>query len=240
MIQQILPLIPHGASSLNKNLSIIRENGNIRYFYCGVPIAVHDENDSSSFKREICQLITNGICRNIEVVRVFGVSKTSVKRWLKMFREKGEGAFFTVRSGRGPGILVEPLKTELQNLLDSGMSISESAHKLGIKYDTVRKAVKDGRLRPPSVKQGNNKSDRSAIDAECDLGIACVRSTERVLAAVGLLGHAESEFQKNFDIEKGGVLCALPALIENGLYSHISREFELPKGYYDKIGRAHV
>lgn len=235
MIQQILPLIPHGASCLNERLSIIRENGIIQYFHCGLRIACHAENDTSSFKREICQLISNGVCRNTEAIRVFGISKSSLKRWLKMFRENGDGVFFSARTGGGPSVLVEPLKSEIQSLLDEGKSMSEVAEKFGIKYDTVRKAVNDGRLRPPVMKSGLNKSERSAIDAECELGIACVRTTERVLAAMGKLDHAASEFQKNFDIEKGGVLCALPALIENGLYRHISREFELPRGYYDTL-----
>lgn len=235
MIQQILPLIPHGASCLNDYLSIIRKKGIIQYFYCGVCIASHPENETSSFKREICQLISNGVCRNTEVIRVFGVSKSSLKRWLKTFRENGEGVFFSVRSGRGPSVLVEPLKSEIQSLFDTGKSISEVAKDFGIKYDTIRKAVNDGRLRPPVVKRGLDRSERSKIDAGCELGIACVRTMERVFAAMGKIDHAAIEFQKNFDIEKGGVLCALPALIENGLYRHIPDEFELPPGYYDTV-----
>lgn len=58
---------------------------------------------------------------------------------------------------------------------------------------------------------------------------------ERVLASIGKLGSAESKFQEAKDVPCGGVLCALPALIANGLLRHTKKYFELPKGFYGLI-----
>ena len=84
MQQQILPLIPSGASKINDILSVTREEGLIRYYLGGFQISVHKENDTGSFKSKLCELIFSGVCRNIEVLNAFGVSPTSLKRWLRL------------------------------------------------------------------------------------------------------------------------------------------------------------
>ena len=54
----------------------------------------------------------------------------------------------------------------------------------------------------------------------------------RVLAAIGVVGKASSEFRRCEDVSFGGVLLALPALLACGLLRHGSRFFSLPAGYY--------
>ena len=64
------------------------------------------------------------------------------------------------------------------------------------------------------------------------MGIACTRPCERVMAAIGLLpGGASTEFQSCRDVSYGGVLCALPALAENGLFCHWET-LPVLSGYY--------
>ncbi len=66
------------------------------------------------------------------------------------------------------------------------------------------------------------------------MGFACTRSDERALAAKGL-SEAQTRFYDNNDISSGGVLFALPALLENGLISHLTKHFTAPAGYYNII-----
>ena len=96
--------------------------------------------------------------------------------------------------------------------------VPSGANKLSVNYDVIRKAINDGRLMISAGKMQDtvNRSERSVADSECG-GVACVRSCERVLAALGKLNGAPSEFQNVYDVENGGVLCALPALTENGV-----------------------
>ncbi len=54
------------------------------------------------------------------------------------------------------------------------------------------------------------------------MGMACIRTEERTMASVGLLSGAQIQFEECIDLEHAGVLCALPALADNGLFEHLS------------------
>ncbi len=55
------------------------------------------------------------------------------------------------------------------------------------------------------------------------------------MAALGLLpGGATTQFQPCRDVSYGGVLCALPALAENGLFRHLEK-LPVLSGYYVKL-----
>ena len=62
--------------------------------------------------------------------------------------------------------------------------------------------------------------------------MATTRLDERLLASVGLLQAAPVKFELVSDVPKGGVLCALPALLVVGLLKHTRELFSLPAGYY--------
>jgi len=63
------------------------------------------------------------------------------------------------------------------------------------------------------------------------MGMACTNSVERMLAALGM-GEAPLRFEPCRSVSFAGVLCALPALAENGLFDHQSKLPKLPEGYY--------
>lgn len=67
------------------------------------------------------------------------------------------------------------------------------------------------------------------------MGMGCTRVVERVLASMGKLSEAPSRFQAEADVAHGGVLWALPALIENGLLRHGKAHFQLPQGFYSLV-----
>lgn len=64
------------------------------------------------------------------------------------------------------------------------------------------------------------------------MGYGTTRTLERVLAACGLLTSAGLEFSCADDVPQGGVLCALPALLTEGLLRHTRSLYRLPAGYY--------
>lgn len=245
MQQLIMPLIPSGATEINEKVSIFEEASMIHYFVFGVPIFEHHIKDRTGLKIAIGMLVNKGYCRNCEVVKHFAVSKSSVKNWVRRYSEKGVSAFSVSGKISTSPVLTEPVKAKAQELLNDGLSRSEVAKILNIKYDTVRKAIKDGRLSEPEIidvaplkpdsphEFGTNRSERTLIDSQAEMGVACTRVPERVLASLGKLGSAESRFENAFDVANGGVLCALPALEANGLFSNIDNYFQLPDGYYD-------
>jgi len=106
---------------------------------------------------------------------------------------------------------------------------------LGLKIDTVRKAIKQGRIIIPDIKfeekdGGTTKSERNIIDDGQQMGKACLNVSERVLAAkTGT--SCELKFSNQTDLQHAGVLLALPALLSQGLLKYQS-DFELDKAYY--------
>jgi hypothetical protein len=136
-------------------------------------------------------------------------------------------------------------------LLGAGWNPREVAQELGLKLDTLRKAIGQGRLiRPsplqpaeptlprasvPSPPAATDKSTRAVADAAAEMGTACTRPLERVWAAVGLLEGASTYFETCRDVSFGGVMCALPALAENGLFRHIHDCLAQIRGYYTTL-----
>ncbi len=66
------------------------------------------------------------------------------------------------------------------------------------------------------------------------MGYGATRPLERVLASCGQLslGQAGLAFVSADDVPQAGVLCALPALLTEGLLRHTRRLYHLPAGFY--------
>ena len=253
MPQALLPLIPHGATPINDLISVVREGQKWTYFFGIQPVFQHPENDRRSFGMFTAQLCCQGACTQAQIVRTFGVSKNSVLRSVEKYRREGTAGFFQPRRGRGPSVMTPEVTARAQKLLDRGHSRGEVAKELSVEVDTLRKAIHKGRLREPAPSEGeedsqkptvprqrvvmSDKSTRSDADAEAgeEMGVACTRPTERIMAALGLLpGGAAIKFETCRDVSFGGVLCALPALAENGLFSHLE-SLPVLSGYYMKL-----
>ncbi len=235
-MQEILPLIPHGANKISDNLSVVNKNKEWVYFHGCFPIFNHSENDIKSFRMISSSFINNGICKNRDIIKIFNVSKSSVIRNSQKFKENGSSAFFANKKTRGSAtILTASTIRKAEDLLHNGFSCSEVANKLKIKVGTLRKGISDGRVkRMPRLLPGTNKSERSLIDARKaeEMGVACTRPEERFFASLGLLSLAESQFTPCYDVTNAGVLAALPALALNGLYHDIDKVFDEFTGYY--------
>jgi biotin operon repressor len=165
-------------------------------------------------------LIESGACRQIDIQRTFGISKSSIIRSVNKLRSGGTEAFFVQRRGRRGGKVFTPeVLEQSQRLLDQGYSRKDAALELGIKYDTLRKAINDGRLIESRATESSlTKSSRDVIDmaAANAMGTACTRVGERILASLGKMVGAPVRFERCLDVPKAGVLCAIPALLANG------------------------
>lgn len=93
-MDELLPIIPHGASEIAGSLSVVFENERWIYFHGGLPVFSHMASDIRAFKMISSMFINDGICRNKDIQRVFGVSKRSIIRNCKKYREKGTDAFY--------------------------------------------------------------------------------------------------------------------------------------------------
>ena len=242
MPQALLPLLPGGATRINDRISVVLQDGTWTYF-CGVdPIFQHPEHETESFRMFTAQLVCQDACKQVDIVRAFGVSGNSVKRNAKKFREQGTKGFYQPRQRRQGNVLTDEILAQAQERLSRGSSRREVADELGVLVDTIRKAINHGRLREPDPDEAiapssstSDKSDRSLADASAEMGNACTRPEERVLASLGMLSGAPTRFEDCRDVSFGGVLCALPALAANGLFEHLEESFPELHGYYTTL-----
>ncbi|OFZ42297.1 MAG: hypothetical protein A3K25_03365 [Planctomycetes bacterium RIFOXYB12_FULL_42_10] len=239
MPQLMLPLISPGASRISDLISVYRDDKRWTYYFGLHPIYVHEGTDVRMFRAVTAMMIASGTCRHVDIIKAFGVSKSSVNRALKKLREGGFEAFFEERSGGRKGSVLTPQVLEkAQALLDKGVSRQDTSEELEIMPDTLRKAISDGRLhvyQNAVIRQeGTVKSERSAQDASAaeGMGTACTRVMERVFASFGKMKGADVCFEACLDVPNGGVLCALPALLTNGLLEGSEELLGKLKGYY--------
>ena len=148
MGQQILPLYIEGENQINEKIhyEYDKETETIYYYLYCHPLYSHCVNEKISFQLVTAQLIVYGHCRNFEIVNAFGVPSISVKRAVKKYRTGGISAFFKERPTRGSKVLTDEVLLEAQKLLDEGEARTDAAQKLGLKSNTLSKAIQAGKL----------------------------------------------------------------------------------------------
>lgn len=98
------------------------------------------------------KLYVNGTASQAEIYRAFEVSKISVIRSVKLYRKKGMADFFEEPNRRGSAVLTPPVLEKIQELFYAEQSIPNTAKELGLKADTLRKAIHAGKLHKPQKK----------------------------------------------------------------------------------------
>ncbi|HCW92524.1 MAG TPA: hypothetical protein DHM44_02465 [Flexistipes sinusarabici] len=133
-----------------------------------------------------------------------------------------------------PRVLTPEVISKIHYYLELNNSIGQVCDLLGLKIDTVKRAIKEGRIPIPERTQNqtesSTKSERGIIDNDQAMGKACSNSIERVLS----IKTGEScpvTFSNQTDLQHAGVLISLPALLAQGLLRY-KNEFALENVYY--------
>jgi hypothetical protein len=71
---------------------------------------------------------------------------------VKIYREKGPKGFYAPRVTRGPAMLVDDVVSEIEERLAGGATPAEVAKTLGLKLNTIQKAMREGRISAPIKK----------------------------------------------------------------------------------------
>jgi len=147
MPQRHLPFFPAGATHITPELAFQKENAQVIYFNGHMPVFIHEEKDVATFRMITSQFCFNGNAKQAEIARAFGITEISVKRAVKLYREKGPSGFYAPRPTRGAAVLLEPVVAEIEEFLVAGLSEADIAKRMGLKRDTLRKAIRAGRVR---------------------------------------------------------------------------------------------
>ena len=246
MPQLMVPGMPQGAIRINPIISRLSKDGQVTWFVGSDNYFTHCAGDAAGHRFALATLMANGHARPCEIQKALGTAQRSLMRWRSQLEDRGPGSFYEPQAVRGATVLTAEKSAQCQRLLDDAQSIPATARLAGIGESTLRKAVTAGRLtktqsaRPGAASAATappTKSQRSQSDAVAaeGIGVACIRADERTAAAFGLADSATTRFEPATDLLLGGVLCGLPVLCANGLFSGLVRHLSLPKGYYSAL-----
>lgn len=146
MPQVQLPIFPDGVTEISRNLAFEKRDGRVTYFHGVLPVFAHDEADIRTFRMITSQFCAQGSATQSQIVRAFGVPLRTVKRYCKVYKEKGPQGFYAPRISRGPAVLLPEVIQRAQQLLDADPDTKQVAEQLGVKVNTLQKAVRAGRL----------------------------------------------------------------------------------------------
>ena len=181
MPQLQLPFFPDGVTYITNQLAFRRQDGQVTYFNGHMPVFSHADSDIATFRMITSQFCVTGHVKQSEIIRAFGVTSISVKRSVKIYREKGPKGFYAPRVNRGPAVLVEDVVSEIEGLLAGGATPAEVAKTLGMQLNTIQKAMREGRIRAAVKKiPWRCRANREQPKRECRCGfLRFARGEER-------------------------------------------------------------
>ena len=233
-----LPLLPAEATPISGPYSWAVLDGVAYYFSNLRPFDSHPVEDARARYLVVARLHLKAGVRIVDLVRAFGLSRSTAHRVIDRMREGGEAALLlpTRRPGAGRRrTVVTPEKARrAESLLAGGMSQRACARELDLSASTFSVNLRAGVIRRPEKARPRTegRAERAERDWKPARGRACHDSERRSLAAAGLLEEASPRFEEARAVASGGVLAALPALLREGLLETARRRLRLPKGFY--------
>ena len=96
MPQMHLPLFPDGVEHITSELAFERKDGQVTYFNGHMPLFIHAEEDTATFRMITAQFCINGNAKQTDISGAFGITLISVKRAVKRYRQRGVAGRFQV------------------------------------------------------------------------------------------------------------------------------------------------
>lgn len=147
MPQLQLPIFPAGVTEINLQIAVEKRDGMVYYIHGFLPVFGHREDDVRAFRMFTSQLIVNGTVKPKEIVQAFGVPMVTVKRYMKVMRERGlQGFYVSAPRHSSASVLKGEVLERARQLLSEGRSVPEVAGELKVLANTLHKAIRAGRL----------------------------------------------------------------------------------------------
>ena len=256
-----LPFSLPDATPIGDRYAMQTRDGFTYYFFNLEPFDCHPADDRRAMLLRAAKLhVVSGVPQ-ADIMAAFHLSRPTVARAVKRYRERGEDAFFEPRRGQGRTVVDARMADEAAKLLASGISGSACARQLGIPVSTFNEnrradVIADPTRAPAAVADApqavaatdrpasadarqtdpppaTDRATRDARDKQAPMGRAARDVEGRMLASAGLMTEAEPVFAAPAHaVAHGGVLAALPMLLRAGLLGAANRLFRLPDGFY--------
>jgi len=151
-MQLLLPIFPKEAKLITPSLAVYEQKGEVYYMLSGMPIFTHEITDHQQFRYITSNLVHRGLCRQVDIVNTFHVSRDSVKRYLRKFDREGLAGFVEKDGRHGRSYKMTPDRlVRIQKRLNKGESNSSIARQEGISEGSIRYMLKQGKLKKSPI-----------------------------------------------------------------------------------------
>ena len=146
-----LPFSLPDATPIGDRYAMQTRDGFTYYFFNLQPFDCHPADDRRAMLLRAARLhVVSGV-RQADIMCAFDISRPTVARAVKRYRERGEDAFFEPRRGRGRTVVDAQMADQAAKLLASGISGSACARQLGIPVSTFHENRHAGVFAAPAA-----------------------------------------------------------------------------------------
>jgi len=177
-----------------------REEGELRVIFAnGIPILHYARDDKTANRYAMIHLVETGLASQQEVTEAFGYSRLTIFRASKQYNEGGMAALMPKKRGPKDGSKVNQAKAgRILALKEKGLTHAAIGCRLGLKEDTVRKALKRmGWSQPTSAKQ----IDLVVEDRLCGPGPVDADSSAQISSAINESAVVETDAEPGEIVE---------------------------------------
>jgi transposase len=238
---------PEGTLVVNDRCLIRTQDGHRLVIVSGIVLWQYTEGDRMAEAHAMVSLVEQGLADQNDVARAFGYSVRTLRRHQGRFEEGGLSAL-----GQGSGYpkgrrrLHGSRRKLIHRLKSEGHSNCEIARRVGVSETAVRKLLRRMGWRGQQPEQAllplgevscsnpNLSAFSSASEEPLPTTMDCDpanRVCDRLFAHLGLLDDAAPLFRPGTRVPGAGVLLALPALVQSGV-------FQCARDIYGSIGPA--
>ncbi len=152
--QPVLPLLPAQARSIGPSVGLLEGPDGGVVFVFGLVSFTFACSDRAGRRLAAVQLVTTKIASAREVASGFGVSETTLWRWVGAFADSGVAALVPEQSGpKRPSKLTAQLRAQIVAADAAGSTLSKIAARTGVSTATVRVALGRVGTRPQQAAQ---------------------------------------------------------------------------------------
>ena len=127
---------------------MVSDEGMTTYYNFQLPFDQHPADDRQAMLIRIAKFSALGSATQKQLAEAYGVSVKTVRRAVKIYREKGEPGFFEKPKPRRRTVFDEEMIRKASQLLAQGYSGSRAARELGIAVSTFNDNRRAGVISP--------------------------------------------------------------------------------------------
>jgi transposase len=238
---------PEGTRVINERCVLRTQDGHCVVLVSGIPLTAYAVTDRMAEAHAMVSLVDQGWADQNDVARAFGCSVRTVRRHQQRFEEGGLAALGQDRGyPQGRARLPVSRRRMVHQLKAEGHSQREIARRMGVSEKAVRKLLRrlGWKNAAPAQEEWALGAKESADPKRSAFPTIPApdpspsqdrdptdRRGDRLLAYLGLLEDAAPVFGSGRSIPRAGVLLALPALVQSGV-------FECAQQVYGSLGPA--